>query len=638
MKNKISASIARQPLLRAIVAPACVVLFIFSMTSGRAAERLTLHTHVPESAARLPRIERLPATNRLPLAISLPLRNQTPLTNLLQQLYNPASTNFHRYLTPEQFTAQFGPTEQDYQAVINFATSNRLEVTHTFGNRVVLDVSGNVSDIERAFHVTLGTYQHPTENRLFYAPDAEPWVDAGLPIRSVNGLDNFIIPHPNSLTIFPQAGRPTPELDNGSGTNGSYAGHDFRNAYASGVSLNGSGQYVGLVEFNGYNQSDINKYVSLTGITSVTLNPVTVDGVTNKPWNTYFYANAEVSVDIELVMSMAPGLSDINVYEGIYDTSVMNEIVSPMHGETRPNQVSSSWGLGTDIDTQLLEMTAQGQSFFYASGDTGAPASGVNSSATPDNDWTSVGGTALSMNGVGASWQSEAAWSGSYGAVDTALPIPTYQAGVNTSLNQGSTVNRNVPDVAMEADYVMFVTTQIFTNGNPTVTGVVGTGSGTSAAAPLWAGFTSLVNEQAAGQGVPPVGFLNPAIYSIAGSPIYSSAFHDITNGNNVNTNSDNLYYAGPGYDNVTGLGSPNGQAMIDALAGYAGPIWVNFSGACPGNGSYTNPFCTLALGTNAVSSGGTIWFVGPNSSSVTPTISKPMTLRPYGGPVTIGP
>jgi len=76
---------------------------------------------------------------------------------------------------------------------------------------------------------------------------------------------------------------------------------------------------------------------------------------------------------------------------------------------------------------------------------------------------------------------------------------------------------------------------------------------------------------------------------------------------------------------------------MINALVAYAGPIWVNFSGACPGNGSYTNPFCTLALATNAVASGGNIWMIGPNSSSETPSIAKPMKLRAYNGAVVIG-
>ena len=110
---------------------------------------------------------RFPGTNRLNLAIGLPLRNEEALDNLLQQIYDPASPNFRQYLTPEQFTEMFGPTEQDYQAVIDFAKTNGLTVTGMSANRVLLDVSGSVADIEKAFQVTMRTYQHPKENRMF---------------------------------------------------------------------------------------------------------------------------------------------------------------------------------------------------------------------------------------------------------------------------------------------------------------------------------------------------------------------------------------------------------------------------------------------------------------------------------------
>ena len=151
------------------------------------------------------------------------------------------------------------------------------------------------------------------------------------------------------------------------------------------------------------------------------------------------------------------------------------------------------------------------------------------------------------------------------------------------------------------------------------------------------AGFTALANEQAANQGVPSVGFLNPAFYIIGQSASYNTIFHDTTVSNNFWPDSPSKFAASVGYDLCTGWGTPNGQGMIDALAEYGGQIWVNFSGACPGNGSFTNAFCTLAQGTSAVADNGTICLVGPNSSSVTPTISKPMTLRAFFGSVTIG-
>src|ERR1039458_10173638 len=130
--------------------------------AGSAAPRQQLSGgHVPAAVARLAPAGSLPGTQRLNLAIGLPLRNRPELDALLQQLYDPASPNYHRYLTPEEFTARFGPTANDYQALMDFAKSNGLAVTVTHPNRVVLDVAGTVTDIQKAFRLTLRTYRHP---------------------------------------------------------------------------------------------------------------------------------------------------------------------------------------------------------------------------------------------------------------------------------------------------------------------------------------------------------------------------------------------------------------------------------------------------------------------------------------------
>src|ERR1700722_5965749 len=188
---------------------------------------------VPEMVARmhLPAIGRLPETNHLAVPIGLPLRNRKSLTNLLKQLYDPAGTNFHHFLTPRQFREQFGPTEQDYQSVIAFAKINGLNITRTHPNRTLLDVSGTVADIEHTFHVTLRLYRHPTESRMFYAPDAKPSVAANIPLLSVVGLDNYILPRPlchrAPAGIHAALGQPQA----GAGPDGTYLGNDFRAAY-----------------------------------------------------------------------------------------------------------------------------------------------------------------------------------------------------------------------------------------------------------------------------------------------------------------------------------------------------------------------------------------------------------------------
>jgi len=594
------------------------------------------------AAKSLPRIALLPGTRQLQIAIGLTLRNQAELTNLFHQLYNGTSTNYHQFLTPGQFAERFGPAEADYQAVIQFVTSHGLRVTRTYGNRAQLEVAGSVADLQRTFHVTLGTYRHPTENREFYAPDVEPSVDASLPLHYVQGLDNFFIPRPVGHVLANDGGV---QPNAGSGTNGLYLGNDFRNAYAPGVSLNGSGQVVGLVEFDGYTPSDITEYQNLAGVSPhVPVVPVTVDGVSNTAGGN----NDEVCLDIEVAIAMAPGLSQVNVYEGNYDTSVMNEIATPTKGEPLPQEVSCSWGIGGDsaIENALLQLGIQGQSFYYACGDYGAYPTATNAGNIVQNYMTTVGGTILSMNGAGTSWQSEVVWNDGNptgkditgGGILINVPMPDFQGRVNMSLNNGSTVWRNIPDVAMCAQAVEIVDTITFTNGNPNIPGHVGGVGGTSASAPLWAGFTALVNQQNSAEGKAALGFANPAIYVIGESSLYSAGFHDITVGNNENSVSPSLYSAEPGYDLCTGWGSPTGQNLINLLVGLSGPVFVDFNyGGSVQNGAYTTPFKTLAAGVSAIRDYGTIFIKTAGSSSETMTITKPMVITALDGGATVG-
>ena len=246
---------------KGLIAGSC--LFALLSFSVAAADNKTLAGHVPGVVSKLAITPtgQLPATSKLSLAIGLPLHDKEALNRLIDQMYDPTGGNFHRFLTPEQLTLRFGPTEQEYAAVIQFAEANGLTVFAKHDNRMLLDVSGRVSDIEKAFHVTLHTYQHPTEARQFFAPDVEPTVDASLPILDVSGLDNYALPHPNHR-IAPAAGQGASGASAGSGPSGSYRGYDFRHAYAPGVSLTGSGQIVGLFEMDGYYLSDITTYES----------------------------------------------------------------------------------------------------------------------------------------------------------------------------------------------------------------------------------------------------------------------------------------------------------------------------------------------------------------------------------------
>lgn len=642
MKTSILKLHTRSPFSFKGLAKVLSVTALLSVTLPVFAADRPLQNEGATAARQLPRIARLPGERQLQIAIGLQFRNLPALTNLLNDLYSGSSTNFHRFLTPAEFAERFGPAQSDYDSVIRFAITNGLRIVRTFGNHAHLEASGTVADLERAFHVTLGTYRHPTEDREFYAPDVEPTMDASLPVVYIQGLDNFFVPKPTSITEYHRRG---PQPDTGSGTNGLYLGTDFRNAYAPGVSLNGSGQVVGLVEFDGYTPGDITEYQNLAGVSPhVSVSPYTVDGVSNTAGGN----NDEVCLDIEVSIAMAPALNHVNVYEGVYDTSVMNEIASPTEGEALPQQVSCSWGIGGDpaITNALLELALQGQSFYYASGDFGAYPTSTNPGNISQNYMTTVGGTILSMTGTGASWNSEVVWNDGNptgkditgGGILINVPIPDYQQPVNMSGNGGSGTWRNIPDVAACAQAIEIVDTQTFTNGNPSIPGHIHGVGGTSAAAPLWAGFTALVNQQNVSDGKANLGFANPAIYLIGSGPLYSPGFHDVTVGSNTNAVSPNLYFAQPGYDLCTGWGTPTGQSLINFLAGFSGPVFVdfNYTGSIQ-NGSYPTPFKTLAAGVSAIKNYGTIFIKTAGSSSETMTITKPMTITAMDGPATVG-
>jgi uncharacterized repeat protein (TIGR01451 family) len=509
--------------------------------------------------ARLAPVGVLLGSQRLNLAIGLPLRNQQELDTLLGQLYDPASPNYRRYLTTEQFTERFGPTEADYQAVTAFAKSNGLTVTVTHPNRVVLDVEGSVTDIQRAFHLTLHTYRHPVEAREFYAPDAEPSVELAVPILNISGLDNYSLPRPNSRIRAPGASA-NAMPNTGSGPSGTYRGYDFRNAYVPGTSLTGAGQTVGLLQFDGFYASDITTYASQAGLPTIPVTVVAVDGGVSTPGS----GDSEVSLDIEMVMSMAPGVTNIYVFEAPNPSPWVDLLNAMATHNPLPRQLSCSWGGGSANLTAegiFKQMAAQGQSFFNATGDTDAFTNSIPFPSDSTNI-TEVGGTTLTT-GTGASYSSETVWNwgsgtGSSGGISTYYRIPSYQASVSMAANQGSTTMRNVPDVALTADNVYVV----YDNGG------TGTFGGTSCAAPLWAGFTALVNQQAASAGLSPVGFLNPALYTLGQGTNYSTVFHDTTTGNNFSSSSPSKFSATAGYDLCTGWGTPRGTNMINALAG----------------------------------------------------------------------
>jgi subtilase family serine protease len=562
-----------------------LLAFLYLLTVSPAFARQQLHGHVPQEANASSYLGAMDTTATLNLAIGLPMQNTDEMNQLLNELYDPHSPFYHQYLTPDEVAARFGPSESDYQSVIDFVAAHHLTITRTYTNRLIVDVTGTVDDIQKTFHVNLNRYQR-SDGSEFHAPDQEPSVDLDIPLTHISGLDNFKIPKP--------AFRPHNTLESqtnplsGTGPTGSYFGSDFRNSYIPCISssINGAGQTVALVEFSSYLTNDITDYTNLAGFTSPNLNNIGVDGfstssapVTDDPISGQDFSE-EVCLDIDMVLCMAHSCW-VDVYEESINNNG-NDLLNQIASDNTAKVISCSW---TDFTNGPVSMffnsyALQGQSFFQAAGDTGAYVSGDPFTQIPDpidtvnSEMTVVGGTQLTTSNSPFAYTSETTWNdpttvhgqvfggasggGICGVNSTPVPIPTYQVpyeGINSVSNQ----YRNIPDVSM-------VAVDIFIYGDNAVTELL---DGTSASTPLWAGLTALINQQAQSEVKGPMGFMNPALYNLASNSVtYARDFHDVITGNNNYSGANPSEYAAAAtYNLATGLGSPGCSIIGDIIA-----------------------------------------------------------------------
>jgi subtilase family serine protease len=499
----------------------------------------------------------LPATQSLRFDIVLALRHGPELEDFLQELYDPSSPSYRHFVTVQEFTERFGPSQEDYNAVIAFAKASGFTVVAASRDAMDVQLMASVANIEKAFHVTMRVYQHPTENRTFYAPDREPTVDLPIRLWHVSGLDNYSIPHAalrhSDVTVHSNAVK-------GSCPSSSYCGSDMRAAYYGGTALTGKGQTVGLVEFYGYELADFDTYLKNAKQTNkVPIHAVSTDGTPLSCLNAQGCDDREQIIDMTQVVSMAPGLKGLYVYVGSSDTAILSSMSTHVPLDA---QLSSSWTWGPSDpsadDPYFKKFAAQGQNYFQAAGDSRRYTTDSEYVWPADSAFvTTVGGTNLKVVGAGGAWSSETAWSEGGGGFykPDAIKIPTWQTltGVITAANKGSETLRNSPDVAAEAnfDFYSCADQEACQEG----------WGGTSFATPMWAGYMALVNQQAVANGNPVLGFVNPAIYALGVGADYHTDFHDITSGNNG-------FPAVKGYDLATGWGSPKGSALITALAG----------------------------------------------------------------------
>ena len=531
-----------------------------------------------------------PTTRMLHMSVGLALRNQNQLSALLQNLYNPSSPIYHHYLTQDEFVQRFAPTAVQRQAVIDYLTREGFSVAQVYPN--LIDFNGSVSKVEQVFKVSINDYLLPG-GRMFYSNATVPVFPSSLAplIVSVSGLDNAnLFSHPpipakKTPPIKPKASN-CPVAGQSGGSQVAYIPSQFAKAYnydglhSSG--LQGQGQTVGVFELDGYSLSDIQTYTQCFGGGSVPIQNVTLDGFNGQPG-----AGAiEVELDIEMIISQAPNLAKLLVYEAPNTTQGYNDEFARIVQDRTP-VISVSWGdceknMGQQEVSQenqfFQQAAAQGQGILVAAGDSGSSGcfqltgGGFDFSLNADDPAaqpyvTGVGGTNLTLKSDN-SYQSETVWNGGLlggaggGGLSQFWKQPSWQTGPGVQ-NQYSNGMREVPDVSLDADPATGYPVYCTAGSNCTGGGVTGGSSGwltvggTSAAAPMWAAMVALANQQAAKAGKSTLGFLNPAFYKIASGSNYGRDFHDITaTGNNDEGFNGGAYPVTQDYDMATGWGS----------------------------------------------------------------------------------
>ena len=536
----------------------------------------------------------------LRLAISLPLRDQAGAKQLLHDLYTPGSASYHKYLTTAQFAARFGPVQSDYDAIAAFAVSQGLTVTKTFPERTLIDVSGPASAVQKAFAVAFRNYESPS-GHIFYAPTSQPSIPTTLKgkIASVVGLDNAQVRFSNLRRQEQSSLAEQPQDGQGTAVSGGLAPKDIRTAYnLDSVSQNGAGQTLGVFELDTYSPKDILRYERQFGLPIVPLENVLVDTDDDAFPDFPGGGTGEVVLDIDMQIALAPKAAKVLVYIGPNTNQGVVDQYQQIATDNRAKSISTSWALPEDIYiigfpegfdaisaylipeyNAFAQMAMQGQSIFSSAGDNGGVDKYTLNYSTQDPSsqpyMCGVGGTTLAVKnpGIDERYLSETTWNaGSYlagaggGGTSYIWNIPDYQVAAATLADPNAQVAldaRNVPDISLNSDpasgYTVYVT-------DPATGPGFYVYGGTSAAAPLWAGYTALVNQKRASLGKGTIGFINPALYQLGPGGIYasrySSDFHDIADGSN------NIpYLALKGYDLATGLGTFNGANLLNDLS-----------------------------------------------------------------------
>jgi kumamolisin len=466
-----------------------------------------------------------------------------------------------KYLTREEFARLHGASPADLEKIRAFGRRHGLKVASEDRARRTVKFTGTVQAFNEAFGVSLRRYEHASGTYRCRTGSLTIPADLESVIEGVFGLDN----RPQAKAHF-RLHKRNPNV-RAQAAAVSYSPLQVAQAYAFPSAATGAGQCIALIELGGgYNAADLTSFFGDLGISTPEVTSVSVDGAANSPTGDPSGADGEVELDIEVAGAIAPRAQIAAYFAPNTDQGFIDAVTTAVHDATlKPSVVSISWGgpesSWTEQSRNALNSACQdastiGVTILAASGDDGASDGSTNGTPTVDFPAASpyvlgCGGTKLTISG--ASITSEQAWNelssnegATGGGVSEIFALPSYQQSASVPRAPNGFVGRGVPDVAGDADPETGY--NVVVDGEQTVIG------GTSAVAPLWAGLLALINQSLGAN----VGYVNPLLYAAKAE----ATFHDITTGSNGD------YSAGPGWDPCTGLGSPDGVALLSALRG----------------------------------------------------------------------
>jgi kumamolisin len=535
----------------------------------------------------MPKYVSLPGSTHMPMANSRPagpvdrseiasltvrVRSAGSLENLEKRAYAQSAlpVGERTYLSRAELAKQYGADPKDMQKIEEYAAQHNLAVVHRSGAERSIVLKGALGDLLNAFPAQVEMYHHSTGTYRGRTGDIRVPDELQNIVTAVIGFDTrpkHRAPHRKKLMASAGPG----------GSNG-VAATDFAKRYnfpmtAGGKKLDGTGQTIAIVELGGgFRTSDLTLFFKEIKVSKPAVTFVSVDHAGNSP-STPDSDDGEVMLDIEVAGAVAPGAKQVVYFApNIGNKGFIDAFSAAVHdSERNPDVISVSWGGPEDgVDQQSLDAFHEifvsaanaGITICVASGDHGAADLDAQhwdqkihlDHPSCDPLVTSCGGTQVDAHGHDVVWNDGTpfnvqtpgggGWTGG-GGISQAFDVPPYQQGLTmpAPLTPGGHAGRGVPDIAMSA-------TNYFTR----VDSSEGASGGTSAVAPLMSGLAAILN-QAIGSNV---GFLNPMLYANA-----AQVAHDVTHGTNAIKNTVPGYNAGPGWDACTGLGTPDGGAIL---------------------------------------------------------------------------